>query len=308
MTSTRQPGQVILCLLFFLLLLPTSALGADVVVVKSKNLSVYDKAIEGFRSVYKGGLATLVMADDLSDPDDLVSAVRGKSPKVILAVGLGAAKVLTSRVTDIPIVFCMAMNPKQSKLHTDNATGVDLEPRPREQLAAFKKALPGVRRIGVIYDAKRTGAFISAAGKASGEVGVGLVAIKVHEKKDVPAALKKLIKHVDALWLIRDATVMSREFFKQTLIIQFDKKIPLLAYSPMFVAQQAVCSFASSYSDQGKKAAEITNSIIGGASPGDIPIQAPVGTLTVNPNSASKAGVEIPASVLSNPGVNKVGK
>ena len=308
MTSMRQPGQVILCLLISLLLLPTSALGADVVVVKSKNLSVYDKAIEGFKSVYKGGLATLVMTDNLSDPDDLIGAVRGKSPKVILAVGLGAAKVLTSRVTDIPIVFCMAMNPKQSKLHTNNATGVDLEPRPREQLAAFKKALPGVTRIGVIYDAKRTGAFIRAAGKASGEVGLKLVAIKVHEKKDVPAALRTLIKHADALWLIRDATVMSREFFKQTLIIQFDKKIPLLAYSPMFVAQQAVCAFAASYSDQGKKAAEIANSILGGASPKDIPIQAPTGTLTVNPNSASKAGVKIPASVLSNPAVEKVGK
>ncbi len=78
--------------------------------------------------------------------------------------------------------------------------------------------------------------------------------------------------------------------------MQFEKKIPLLAYSPMFVRKQAVCSFAASYSDLGKKAAEVAQMIMSGTNVADIPIQSPRGTLTINLNSAAKAGVKIPAS------------
>jgi len=102
--------------------------------------------------------------------------------------------------------------------------------------------------------------------------------------------------------------VMSREFFKRTLILQFERKIPLLAYSPMFVKKLAVCSFASSYSDQGKKAAEIVKRVLAGANVGDIPIQAPAGTLTVNVNSAAKAGVKLSQEVLTRSDVVRVGK
>ena len=101
---------------------------------------------------------------------------------------------------------------------------------------------------------------------------------------------------------------MSREFFNHTLIMQFEKKIPLLAYSPMFVRKQAVCSFAASYSDLGKKAAEVAQMIMSGTNVADIPIQSPRGTLTINLNSAAKAGVKIPASVLNKPGVKKIKK
>jgi putative tryptophan/tyrosine transport system substrate-binding protein len=306
--TLRHSGRVVVCLAFLLFIAPMWARAADVVVVKSKELSVYEKAIAGFKQQYKGSLSVLTMKDDLNDPGKLAARVKSESPKAILAVGLRAARALKSEITGIPIVFCMAMNPVQSKLRSSNATGVDLEPRPREQLLAFKEALPTIQKIGIIYDPKRTGPFVDAVAKAAPEAGVGLIAVRVKEKKDVPAALKEVIKKADAIWLIRDATVMSREFFNHTLIVQFEKKIPLLAYSPMFVRKQAVCSFAASYSDQGRKAAEVVMMILGGTSPGDIPIQAPTGTLTINLNSAAKAGVKVPPSVLNKPGVEKVGK
>jgi len=301
-------GRVLVCLVGLIIFAQLPAIAADVVAVKSRELGVYDKAIDGFKQDYSGSLSILVMGGDLSDPGKLASAVKSQGPKVILAVGLGAAKALKAEFSDIPIVFVMAMNPVQSKLRSNNATGVYLEPTAHDQLKAFREALPEVRRIGVIYDARRTGSFIKAAAKSAATVGITLIAVKISQKKDVPAALNEVIKRADALWLIRDATVMSREFFKRTLILQFEKKIPLLAYSPMFVKKLAVCSFASSYSDQGKKAAEIVKKILSGGNVADIPIQAPSGTLTVNINSAAKAGVKISPEVLKRPDVVRVGK
>lgn len=308
MQSARYSGRVLVCLVGLIILSSQAAYAADVVAVKSRALGVYDEAISGFKKDFSGSVSVLLMNGDLKDPEKLAAAVKSQNPKAILAVGLGAARALKAAVSDIPIVFVMAMNPVQNKLRSGNMTGVFLEPTARDQLKAFKQALPGVKRIGVIYDPKRTGPFIRAAAKSASSVGITLIAAKISQKKDVPAALGEVIKRSDALWLIRDATVMSREFFKRTLILQFEKKIPLLAYSPMFVKKMAVCSFASSYSYQGKKAAEIVKKILAGSSVGDIPLQAPTGTLTVNVNSAAKAGVKISPAVLNSPGVVKVGK
>lgn len=304
--SSSHSGRVFVCLVFTIFLLPSLAWATDVVVVKTKEFPLYDEAVAGFTKAYKGSINALVMKGSLADPGKLAGAIRKNNPKVILAVGLKAVKVLKSEISDIPIVFCMAMNPVQNKLRSRNTTGVDMEPTPKAQLQAFKETIPGLRKIGVIYDPKLTGPFVDKARKAAREVGIVLVALETKQKKDVPGALKEVIKKADAIWLIRDATVMSREFFNHILILQFEKKIPLLAYSPMFVRKQAVCSFAASYSDLGKKAAEIVQKILSGTNVADIPIQSPQGTLTINLNSAAKAGVKVPASVTNRLGVKKI--
>ncbi len=283
-----------------------SADAAEVLVVKSKDFALYDKAVAGFQTVYKGSISSLVMKGSLADPGKLADAVRKESPKAILAVGLRAAKALKAEISDIPIVFCMAMHPVQNKLKSDNSTGVDLEPKAKDQLLAFKQAIPGLKRVGIIYDPKRTGRFVNGAKKAATEAGLVLVAKPVDERKDVPGALNEITTSAQALWLIRDATVLTREFFNHTLIVQFEKKMPLLAYSEQFVRKGAVCSFAATYPSQGKKAAEIVRAVLAGTNIGDIPIQAPEGTLTLNPNSAQKAGVKIPGNIMNNPDVKKI--
>ena len=283
-----------------------AASAAEVLVVKPKDFALYDKAVAGFQSVYKGSISTLVMKGSLADPGKLADAVRKERPKAILAVGLRAAKALKAEISDIPIVFCMAMHPVQNKLKSDNSTGVDLEPKAKSQLLAFKSVIPGLKRVGIIYDPKRTGRFVNGAKKAATEAGLTLVAKPVDERKDVPGALNDLTTKAQALWLIRDATVLTREFFNHTLIVQFEKKMPLLAYSEQFVRKGAVCSFAATYPSQGRKAAEIVRAVLAGTSIGDIPIQAPDGTLTINVNSAQKAGLKIPGSLMNDPKIKKV--
>jgi putative tryptophan/tyrosine transport system substrate-binding protein len=300
-------GRVVVCLamLFTLAHVPVAD-AAEVLVVKSKDFALYDKAVAGFQSVYKGSISTLVMKGSLADPGKLADAVRKEKPKAILAVGLRAAKALKAEISDIPIVFCMAMHPVQNKLKSDNSTGVDLEPKAKDQLLAFKRVVPGLKRVGIIYDPKRTGRFVNGAKKAAAEAGLTLVAKPVDERKDVPGALSAITSSAQALWLIRDATVLTREFFNHTLIVQFEKKIPLLAYSEQFVRKGSVCSFAATYPSQGRKAAEIVRAVLAGTNIGDIPIQAPEGTLTINLNSAQKAGLKIPGSLLNDPKIKKV--
>lgn len=301
-------GWVACCLAYTLLLAPAGAMAADVVVVKSREFTLYDQAVSGFQEGYQGSMSTLVMdkKGPLGDPARLADAVREEHPKVILAVGLRAAKSLKAEISDIPIVFCMAMHPLQYKLKTDNTTGVELEPWPHEQLEAFKRAIPGLKRVGIIYDPERTGRFVDKAIKAAPGVGLKIVARKVSKRKEVMDALGDIVEEADALWILRDATVLTREFFNHTLIVQVDEKLPLIAYSPQFVKKGALCSFATDYPSQGRRAAELVQKILAGTSPAEIPITAPQGILTINLDTAAKIGVNVSKSVREAPDVKVV--
>jgi len=98
---------------------------------------------------------------------------------------------------------------------------------------------------------------------------------------------------------------MSRELFKRALMVQFEKKIPLLVQSALFVKKQAAVAFAASYESQGRKAATVVQKILTGTAPAQIPLQTPQGHLSVNLNSAAKAGVKLDSQVLGGADVEK---
>jgi ABC-type uncharacterized transport system substrate-binding protein len=70
-----------------------------------------------------------------------------------------------------------------------------------------------------------------------------------------------------------------------------------------------LCSYATTYQQQGKTAAEVMQKILSGkAKPGDIPLQAPKGILTVNLASAALLGLKLPERILSDADVKKIEK
>jgi putative ABC transport system substrate-binding protein len=292
-------------LVSFIALVSLHAFAADVVVVKSKDHFIYDHAVEGFGNEFGEEFTTLT----LTDPDTTVAEVRKHEPRVILAVGLSAAKCLTNAIRDIPVVFCLATFPGKYGLKTENTTGVHSEPSPRDQLQAFKDTIPRLKRLALPYDPERWKAedFIEQAQQAASEVGLELITVPVHQKNDYPKALPAIAEEADALWLIRDGTVLSRHNFNFSLYIQIAKQLPVVAYGTQFVRKGAVCACAADYHKHGEIAAGIVWKILRGASPSEIPIQHPEGTLTINLWSAAKAGVTVPEYILKRPGVVVVG-
>ncbi len=304
------PGRRGIGFLIWLLpfLLAEPARGSDVVIVKSKDLAAYEKAIQGFKETFKGSVVTLTMQGRLADPANLAAAVREAEPRAVLAVGLSAAKALRAEITDLPVVFCLASTPSLNKLRSGNVTGVDIEPPVRDQFRALQEVAPKVRKLGVVYDPKYSARLVEDARRAAGELGLQLVVREVKERREVGEALRQILSQVDSLWLLRDVTVVTREFLDQALIIQAEKKIPVLAYSDQFVRKGAVVAFAASYQSQGRKSAQIITAILEGAKAGEMPLQTPEGALIVNRGAAERAGITVPDSVLKRAGVQVVGQ
>lgn len=271
----------------------TLTTGVDALIIRSKDFQLYDQAIDGFKSVFSGSSKILTMQSPVDD-EKLSAEIREADPRVILAVGLRAAKWLRGKDLKIPTVFCMAMHPEDNLLKTESATGVHLEPAPREQLQAFARVLPDTVKIGLIYDPKRTGRQVERIKAAAESLGISVLTRQVATREEVAGALQEIVAECQALWLLRDATVLTREFFNYTLVLQLSKRLPLIAYSEQFVRKGAFFSFSAGYDRQGEAAGDIANRILQGASPADIPLQYPKGTLSINARTGEMTGALLP--------------
>lgn len=286
--------------------------GADVVLVRShsspKAAKLYNEAIEGVRQGLSTSFEIIPMQGNLVSAQNLAQKVLSSRPKVVVTVGVKASAALKDRIKDIPLVFCMVSHTIQKKWKAPNATGVTMQPSPADQLKAFKKVIPKLRRIGLVYYPKLSGSFVDAARTAAKAQGLEIVAAKIQDRKEVPSALKKALAKSDGFWILRDGKVVNQEFFSQVLMIQAQRKIPVMAFSERFVKKGALCSFSSGYRSQGKQAAKLVNAILSGKKPSELPIQAPDGTLTINTTAASKIGISIPPELKQNSNVRLLQK
>ena len=272
----------------------TSTASVDALIISSKDFELYDRAVEGFSAVFSGNSRILTMQNPAND-EKLSSVILEANPKVILAVGLRAAKWIRKQGLKTPTVFCMAMHPEDNLLKTESMTGVYLEPAPGEQLQAFARVLPDAVKIGLIYDPKRTSRLVERIKEAADGLGISVLARPVATREEVPGALQEIVAECQALWLIRDATVLTREFFNHALFVQLSKRLPLIAYSEQFVRKGAFFSFSARYDQQGETAGDIANRILQGTSPADIPLQYPKGTLSINARTGEMTGALLPS-------------
>jgi len=290
--------KTLCCFLALVLLAPacgqeegaeTLSAGVDALIIRSKDFPLYDKAIDGFKSVFSGSSRILTMQRAVDD-EQLSAGILEADPRIILAVGLRAAKWIRDQDLKIPTVFCMAMHPEGNLLKTKFMTGVHLEPAPAEQLKAFARVMPDTVKIGLIYDPKRTGRQVERIKEAADGLGISVLTRQVASRDEVFGTLEQIATEAQALWLLRDATVLTREFFNYSLVLQLSKRLPLIAYSDQFVRKGAFFSFSASYDQQGETAGNIANRILQGASPAEIPLQYPKGSMCLNLRTGEMTG------------------
>lgn len=192
-------SKIITLGLVFLISAPV--LATEVLVVKSKDMPLYDQAVEGFKEAFRGSIE-VVSLNSNEDVGEIAATVRAKTPRVLVAVGSGAAFALKGEFTDLPIVYCMVMSSQQAKLKASNVVGVDMEAPVDKQLQAFKEAIPNVKTLGVIYDPKQSSRFIEGIRAAASGIGIKIEEYAIEDRSQVLESLKK---HLDSMqWVVVD--------------------------------------------------------------------------------------------------------
>jgi putative ABC transport system substrate-binding protein len=274
----------------------------EVAILKSADIAAYNQAVTAFTEAL--GPSVLYSQYDLhGDPQEgrrLARKIRASDASLVLAVGLKAALAAKLELVDVPVVFCMVLDPLRYDLKAPNLTGILLEIPIERHLNTVRQALPAVRRIGVLFDPGKSQLLVDDARRQARMQGFELVAKSVASERDVAVAARALISQIDLLWLIPDSTVLSEDSLRFLLDLAMEHTIPSVGFSSEFVRSGALLSLSVSYADTGRQAAQVAKRILNGE--GSEPsgrLLVPNQThITVNLRTARFLGLTIPPEIL----------
>lgn len=297
----------------------TSAQRALIAILQSGEGSLYDQAVQGFKTEmarrgYREGSTVeyLVLTLKASGKEEPVESLLKRSPKVVVAVGTDAAHILKERYARLPperqppVVFLMVIDPVAEGLIESversgtRFVGVGLTIRPHRQFRSLLDIAPNVRQLGTLYNPNDATSrrLIEQAREDAQQLGLELIAVELPAPAELPRALATLEKQIDAFWLIPDPLCVAA--FEQIMSLCLRKKCPLLAFAQTYVQRGAPVGVGVDFADQGATAAELVEQLLQGADPSTMPMLTPRRLRTYyNLATARAIGLEIPDTLLS---------
>jgi len=284
---------------------------APILVVKGLQAEPYELALEGFKEIigerYGATFREYVLKEGDPEKETILLLVRSLGPSLILTLGSTATALIHKHVKDLPVVFCMVLNPVASgfvrsmESSGNNLTGASLDVPARIQFETLKAVVPSLKRVGVLYNPRETGEVIGSASKEAEDVGVELIAIPVSSPERLQEALETLQRRrIDALWSVADGTVFSSDRSIEFLLRRtLEYRIPFMGLSSAFVKAGALLALSVDYKDVGVQCGELAVQVLAGRPPPSLPITVPrMVTLYLNLNVAKAIGVKIPSRTM----------
>lgn len=297
-------------IILFLFCPNLSAQGKRIVIVKSSSLSSFLKAEEGFKKeIRKSGIEAVLMEYDLSDElsgeGQIAQKIKDLKPDLLVTIGSRSTAVVSQKIKDIPIVFCMVLNPVSSgfvqsmRSSENNLTGASLDIPLSIQLEKFKLLVPDLKKLGVFFtpDSKPV---INEAQSVGKKIGIELVPKLIHSEKEIPGAVEALARETDGLWAVADTIIFTPQSTQYILLYTLRNGFPFMGLSPSFVKAGALFTLASDDKDVGRQAGELALRILSGEAPSQIPITLPRTIyLCLNLRTAEQIDLRIPESIVS---------
>ncbi len=263
----------LLITLFLLLGAARAALGYEIAVVKGNHNLPADLAGQAFireleKTLPSPGLKAIVphsfheilieKNESESSTRTRISAVR---PDLILALG---PKALTAArgIATVPVISLLVFSPEKIIAGQANITGITLNIPAKIQLDEMSRLLPGVKRVGVIYDPVRSNDLLGHARTSRPDL--EFVAIPATNEKEVAGLLHKLEGRIDLVWLLPDLTVFTPHTFPLFLRFSFENRIPLLSFAEQHLKSGAALVVTFDVEAMGQEAAEIATRLFHG--------------------------------------------
>lgn len=251
------------------LLLSAQAMAADVLIVQSSRHTGYVEALKGFKTTCTAGSHAIVL-EDYSDTD-IARIIREEQPSLILAVGDSALAAL-KKIRRIPIISVMAIYLSSNNTPA-NVTGVRMTISPERYMTLFKAFQ--VRKVGIVFSQTYSGAYIKRARQAADRTGIDLILREIRNPRQTPQQLSTLKGNVDSIWLLPDATAMTKETVDAFFYFAMEQSKPIFAFSDVYLAYGAAAALEADRFAMGKQAGEMANRLLGGMNSADIPAEDP---------------------------------
>ena len=276
----------------------------SVTVVMSRNSVLYQELLTGFKEhlVSQGITAdySVVYLDGgASLPLDNNTAREDGSPALYLVLGSRATDLVINQVHDVPIVVALAIDAAKLE-ESDNATGVLMEHSVDVQLEYLKRILPGVERMGVLFNPSENSQRVDQAQSVAQSMKLELIRGRVETPRDLPGVLRMVSGSAQVIWGIVDHTVLVAETAKHILVYSFRNRIPLTGLSDSWVKAGALYSLERDYEDVGAQCAEQAIKIFNGAAPGSLELDRPRKvTYSLNLKTASHMKLNLSPDIIA---------
>jgi putative tryptophan/tyrosine transport system substrate-binding protein len=261
----------------------------DVLVVQNYRAKPYSEVVRGFRTACPSRIDELILSE--LAPGNPLREIRRSRPDLILAIGIDALSIVR-KIRDIPIIYCMVLNPESMLSDEGNITGVSMNLPPDKQLAVLRKAIPHLKKIGLIYSPAHTGPIAARAVTAAERMGISLVTLKAERPNDLPRQLERLPKDLDAYWMLPDSSLTSPEAVESLLLYSIRARVPIFTFSDKYLRMGAFVSLDLDTYELGRQTGEMAERVRGGVDVATIPrIDADRAIPTMNRAVASKLGI-----------------
>ena len=245
------------------------------------------------------------VSDNVTKNLNLLDSLDKVSPDVILTVGSSATEFAQTNIENVPIVFSAVKYPvlsgyvKSMSNPGGNITGASLNVPVDIQFKYFKKVIPGLKNVGVLYT-DNTAPLITHARVVAQNAGLTLVPMLVNDFKELPKALDSLAQVTDGIWSVADPNLFDPRSTRYILMNTLRKGVPFMGFSRHVVESGALFALDFDYKAIGKQAGEIVKRVLGGKNPGKIPVtQADFVWFHYNAKTADHVQVAIPEDLVA---------
>ncbi len=192
----------------------------------------------------------------------------GTNAIVTLGTKASQAAMKATEKTKIPVIFSSVTDPLEAKLVTDlkapqgNVTGVSNFLGVEPQFALFKRILPDLKTIGVIYDPGEANSISlnEAMKKTAKKMNLKIVFAVASKTSEVLMASQSLCGKVDALFVNNDNTALGA--FSSVVKAAKECGIPAFVSDVDMVPQGARAALGPDQKDIGRQTARIVDRIL----------------------------------------------
>ncbi len=244
--------------------------------------------------------ATKKKVEVLMDQDIDVLYVMGS------LAGRAAKEVTQEKKSGLPVVFGVVSNPiavglvKSMQSSGNNLTGITPynEVVVSKRAEVFREMVPSLKRIIFAWSDPHTSGIENLRETAS-SLGVELVERRTPSREEMLAFLKEFpFRAGDGL--MRSTDSMSGSLLNEFIALAEEKKIPHAGTNANDADLGALMSYGANYYKIGEQAARLTDAILKGAKPADLPVELPEEfDFVINAKTADAIGLIIPSASLN---------
>ena len=254
-------------IVLLLLLAPLPAFAYDILMLQSLREKGYDEAVNGVKHECSASIRTVVLSDYAET--DITRIIREEHPRLVIAVGDRALEV-AEKQHNVPVLYMMALH---AKSHHKGASGVGMLFDPARYLSVFDSI--GSKRVGIICDPAKSGAYLKRAQLQARRSGIDLVVREVHSPKETPAMLDSLRGKVDAIWMLPDVTAVSSETTEAYFLFSQGERVPLVSFAEVYLSMGGAVTLGIDRYDIGRQLGTMAQSVLNGTSVEEMAPQAP---------------------------------